>query len=1277
MVERKTLAERVSGIYYSHGVLCAAHPVPVIGVAVFAVLLACVPLINLPLSSNVPQTYVEPNFSVFNSSKTSGDTSYTDDVVEKPRWFSEQPIYIQQVIMKSAVSPWTNEMQLTDAIRGPLAEVFRLLEAIQNYRHPNGMTLDELCTHVEVPDRDSPLPQYNCLVVSPANFWRHDVTKFYMDSAIVSTVYREANTQVGKATLAELLFGLTLKEAGFKRYPLRNRQRVLQYAVTVVFRRLDMEYLKGLYEHLLSLYPTEEGINISTIDRTDDGLNDLIHVYHLGDFDFHDFLPLFFIYLGLFFYMYFSVKKIEMVKSKVGMALSAVFTVIASLLMSIGICLFFGLDPAGSSRGREIFPYLVVTVGLENILVLTKSVVSTPPHLDSKIRVAQGLSREGWSITKNLLTELTILTVGLFTLVPSIQEFCIFAMVGLLCDYFLQMCFFSTVLSLDMRSIEGGQDGLLTSRKKFTTLARSTLYRSRSSPRLDTSALVNSPNGCATKNDKVPKRLRLVLFWGRTRIVQRAFMLCMVVWIGGFLYSAGIVHRLVPPSSEGDVPGYPNGHFFGKYKSLLGGQGKSRATVVSNDVTGNASHKLKGTSFSRVLLKVPDAKPLQPVKWCYLVAVYNSSATSPCRLAVLPPLKLRSIVTPERAISLRNPSEVSAGVFKWNSLALALDPTESEYDYDPSQHSQSWETPYLPSSPLEVLLVMALSVISILVACYTAMVLYRCVCSRNYAQWRSAWTDGASGKPTSSSQNYNRQVLLESMPCELKGSSGQIISQIVSDRISSTVACSYLSGEIDVWCYASGEKIACIDRLSYFNANNKKDMKLNMEEDTVSDYESGSPPPLQDRERYDHDSPTMFDGSPGSSTSMNPNDYHSRTMKGVGSLMTKFTSTSSICSEADFDDSDSEKEEIPLNSCPQIWCMDAADNLIVVGTSSGRLEFWEASTGHLKYIYDGHSNVGVTCVKLTPSRVVVARLDGVLDLLTVQWPCYQYPGCVTGMNPISIIGSAGPASSNLPVRPAGVGHWRTASAGSVEEMNRRFKFDGENKSSGYNDETREGYSSQQMSVVRVSTVRAHQQTIMVVASYSDRVVTGSTDHTLRVFSLVDESLVFTLHGHCGPVTTLFIDVENPLTAGSGAQDGSVCLWDLLTGACVYCLEAHDGAVAALTYSSSYVLSLGTDDRLCVWDRFHGHLLNTIQMEQSFCSSMVMLTHNLLITSKQGSLILWDVRTGEPVRLIKLGRQDSYVYINNILPLQDHGQVICDYANSLIMVRFPFVRDKTD
>ena len=109
-----------------------------------------------------------------------------------------------------------------------------------------------------------------------------------------------------------------------------------------------------------------------------------------------------------------------MVKSKWGLAFSAVVTVVCSLLMSVSICLFFGLTPSLNGRCvlnvvnagvcihatlwvdknkvvvcyvfvfSEIFPYLVVIIGLENVLVVTKSVVSTPVHLEVKLRVAQG-----------------------------------------------------------------------------------------------------------------------------------------------------------------------------------------------------------------------------------------------------------------------------------------------------------------------------------------------------------------------------------------------------------------------------------------------------------------------------------------------------------------------------------------------------------------------------------------------------------------------------------------------------------------------------------------------------------------------------------------------------------------------------------------------------------------------------------------------------------------------------------------------------------------------
>lgn len=337
---------------------------------------------------------------------------------------------------------------------------------------------------------------------------------------------------------------------------------------------------------MVALYPLHQPHNSQWLSSGDITSNatlppqEVLHIYFPGQFNLREFVPLTITYFILFLYMYFSVRKIELVKSKVGMAFSAVVTVLASLSMSVGLCFFFGLTL--TLTGKEIYPYLVVIVGLENILVLTKSVVSTPTHLDVKIRVAQGLSREGWSITKNLLIEVTILTVGLFTFVPAIQEFCIFAVVGLLSDYFLQMLFFSTILAIDIRRMElssesqhhripyGPSQAATYSRiplRPFHSpvaaglagLDRTQAHgitRSKSHPGLDelssssyptdVVAPPNSPPAVA----KVPKRLRLVHFWASTRIFQRAFMVSMIVWITMIMYSSGMLEHVLQLTTE-------------------------------------------------------------------------------------------------------------------------------------------------------------------------------------------------------------------------------------------------------------------------------------------------------------------------------------------------------------------------------------------------------------------------------------------------------------------------------------------------------------------------------------------------------------------------------------------------------------------------------------------------------------------------------------------------------------------------------------------------------
>lgn len=303
-------------------------------------------------------------------------------------------------------------------------------------------------------------------------------------------------------------------------------------------------FIGALKHKLETLYPLHQPTK--NISSTPHNTFDTVYIYYPGVFNYFEFVPLAITFLILFFYIYFSVRKIELIKSKFGMAFAAVITVLGSLFMSVGLCFFFGLTL--SMQGKEVFPYLVILVGLENVLVLTKSVVSTPQHLDVKIRIAQGLSKEGWSITKNILVEITILTIGLATFIPVIQEFCIFAITGLISDFFLQMFFFSTILGIDIHRME------ITAEKTHTTF-RNSLYqthfydrfvtprggmiRSKSHPRL-TNVVASQTQ---QHEKKIPKRLRLVNIWARTRFFQRAFMILMVAWISIIVYNSGVVEH--------------------------------------------------------------------------------------------------------------------------------------------------------------------------------------------------------------------------------------------------------------------------------------------------------------------------------------------------------------------------------------------------------------------------------------------------------------------------------------------------------------------------------------------------------------------------------------------------------------------------------------------------------------------------------------------------------------------------------------------------------------
>lgn len=613
------------------------------------------PLTHLPLPANLPLHTWSGTPNV-----TTGRTLP----------FSDPLCYVQQVVVRSSVVPWRGDLTVGDAFRAPIYESFKLLDIVRNFEDTeSSKTFGDVCLHVES-SRDEVFPQYSCLVLSPANFWQQDVQRFTQDKSPLSTIFSYQDFQKGATSTAEMLLGMPLKNTGVKRYPVRSRQRLIQYALTLFYKTYDERFIEGLRTKLARLYPL---FNHQNGFKNGNKNNNTAVVFYPEDLNYYEFIPLTGSFILMFLYYYFSVRKIDFIKSRFGLAFTALMTVLGSLTMTMGVCFFFGVSL--SLQGKEVFPYLVIIVGLENVLVLTKSVLATPCHLDAKIRVAQGMSREGWSITKNLLLEITILTVGLCTFVPAIQEFCIFAITGLIADFFLQMLFFSTVLGIDIRRMENEIE-------KLNPNFRSSLYqshliyqnrtyrtgmnRSKSHPRLSSSNVSNASSIDSDK--KIPKRLRLVNVWARTRFFQRAFMILMVVWIVMFAYKSGIVENYLLKRDDQTMSHEQKENTSYPSLNLL----PLPQTDTQVDITNNYY------SEEVVRLKHPDYEPwtkLSMQHWSSILMKYNISLGGRS-VVILPTITVSHVVVPEQAVLLRNPDEKYSPTFRWQTLAAALDPID-------------------------------------------------------------------------------------------------------------------------------------------------------------------------------------------------------------------------------------------------------------------------------------------------------------------------------------------------------------------------------------------------------------------------------------------------------------------------------------------------------------------------------------------------------------------------------------------------------------------------
>ncbi|BGP46176.1 hypothetical protein JCM10450v2_002016 [Rhodotorula kratochvilovae] len=157
-------------------------------------------------------------------------------------------------------------------------------------------------------------------------------------------------------------------------------------------------------------------------------------------------------YLLVTLYVWRYIRKLR-AHSKMGLLVTGIVELAASGIMSVSICWLMGWDLG--LVPWNLLAFLVLTSGLDNMILVLRAIASTDVNLPVPQRMSVGLRTVGVEMTVLLAVE-ELMALGLLCWVEIdvMREWIRFGAVVLVVDYFLELTFFSTVLSIDIQRLE-------------------------------------------------------------------------------------------------------------------------------------------------------------------------------------------------------------------------------------------------------------------------------------------------------------------------------------------------------------------------------------------------------------------------------------------------------------------------------------------------------------------------------------------------------------------------------------------------------------------------------------------------------------------------------------------------------------------------------------------------------------------------------------------------------------------------------------------------------
>jgi WD40 repeat protein len=179
---------------------------------------------------------------------------------------------------------------------------------------------------------------------------------------------------------------------------------------------------------------------------------------------------------------------------------------------------------------------------------------------------------------------------------------------------------------------------------------------------------------------------------------------------------------------------------------------------------------------------------------------------------------------------------------------------------------------------------------------------------------------------------------------------------------------------------------------------------------------------------------------------------------------------------------------------------------------------------------------------------------------------------------------------------------------------------------------------------RFVTLQGHTNSVYsaVFSPDGQRILTASSDETVRIWRADTGGLLATLKGHTGPVTSAVFSPDGQIIL-TASSDKTARIWRADTGGLLATLEGHTGPVTSAVFSPSglYLLTASSDQTARIWRANTGGLLATLQDHAGPMTSAVFSPDGRsILTASWGQARVWDVATGKQRLAIPESRQSG-------------------------------------